>query len=87
MTGDEVYGQDPAMRRDLIGRGVGYVLAVSRDHRVITGIGARRAVEIAGRLPEARVATAIRRHRPWSRWRRRHHARAMACHYRRRQLT
>ena len=23
----------------------------------------------------------------WSRWRRRHHARTMACHYRRRQLT
>jgi hypothetical protein len=51
----------PALRPDLIGRGVGYVLAVSRDDRVITGIGARRAVEIAGRLPEARVATAIRR--------------------------
>jgi SRSO17 transposase len=52
VTGDEVYGQDPALRRDLIGRGVGYVLAVSRDHRVITGIGTRRAVEIAGRLPK-----------------------------------
>jgi SRSO17 transposase len=51
VTGDEVYGQDPALRRDLIGRGIGYVLAVSRDHRVTTGIGTHRAVEIAGRLP------------------------------------
>jgi SRSO17 transposase len=51
VTGDEVYGQDPALRRELIDRGVGYVLAVSRDHRVSTGIGTRRAVEVANCLP------------------------------------
>lgn len=52
VTGDEVYGQDPKLRSDLIERGIGYVLAVSRDHRVPTGIGKRRAVEIAVRLPK-----------------------------------
>ncbi len=52
VTGDEVYGQDPALRADLIKRGVAHVLAVSRDHRVVTGIGTRRAVEIAVRLPK-----------------------------------
>ena len=52
VTGDEVYGQDPALRRDLIGRGIGYVLAVACDHRMTTAIGTRRAAEIAARLPE-----------------------------------
>jgi len=52
VTGDEVYGQDPDLRADLIERGLGHVLAVSRDHRVRTGIGTRRAVEIAVRLPK-----------------------------------
>jgi hypothetical protein len=28
VTGDQVYGQEPGLRRDLIGRSVGYVLAV-----------------------------------------------------------
>ena len=52
VTGDEVYGQDPTLRADLITAGIGYVLAVARDHRVVTGIGKRRAVEIAVRLPK-----------------------------------
>lgn len=51
VTGDEVYGQDPALRVDLIERQIGYVLAVSRDHRLTTGIGIHRAVEVAARLP------------------------------------
>jgi SRSO17 transposase len=34
VTGDEVYGNDPALRRTLERRGIGYVLAVARDHRV-----------------------------------------------------
>jgi len=51
VTGDEVYGQDPTLGAELIARGIGYVLAVARDHRVVTGIGKRRAVEIAVRLP------------------------------------
>jgi SRSO17 transposase len=48
-AGDEVYGQDPALRRQLRARGVGYVVAVASDHRVTTGIGARRAVDLAVR--------------------------------------
>ena len=51
VTGDEVYGQDPQLRADLITRGVAHVLAVSREHRVATGIGIRGAVDVAVRLP------------------------------------
>lgn len=52
VTGDEVYGADPRLRAELEARGVGYVLAVARDHRVSTGIGPRRAADLAVRLPE-----------------------------------
>ncbi len=43
-TADEFYGGDRALRRDLQGRGVGYVLAVARSHRVTAcpAIGAQR---------------------------------------------
>jgi SRSO17 transposase len=34
VTGDEVYGANPRLRAELEARGVGYVLAVARDHRV-----------------------------------------------------
>jgi len=51
VAGDEVYGADPNLRADLQRRGVGYVLAVARDHRVRTGIGVHRAIDIAVRLP------------------------------------
>ena len=51
VTGDEVYGNDPRLRADLAGRGVGYVLAVAKDHRFTTGIGVRRAIDLAVRLP------------------------------------
>ncbi|MGZ5401372.1 MAG: IS701 family transposase, partial [Nocardioides sp.] len=51
VAGDEVYGADPGLRADLQARGVGYVLAVAKDHRVATGIGACRSVDIAARLP------------------------------------
>jgi SRSO17 transposase len=51
VAGDEVYGNDPKLRADLHKRGVGYVLAVARDHRVTTGIGVRRAIDLAVRLP------------------------------------
>jgi SRSO17 transposase len=49
VTGDEVYGQDPTLRRNLIGRGVGYVLAVARDHRVTTAAGTGHAADLAAR--------------------------------------
>jgi len=51
VTGDEVYGADPALRKDLAARGLGYVLAVAKSHRFTTGIGSRRAIDLAVRLP------------------------------------
>jgi SRSO17 transposase len=51
VTGDEVYGADTALRQGLQERGLGYVLAVARSHRVRTGIGQRRAIDLAVRLP------------------------------------
>ena len=51
-TGDEVYGNDPSLRKDLVSAGLGYVLAVAKDHRITTGIGVRKAIELAVRLPK-----------------------------------
>ena len=51
-AGDEVYGADPALRTDLAARGIGYVLAVAKSHRFTTGIGPRRAIDLAVRLPK-----------------------------------
>jgi SRSO17 transposase len=52
-TGDEVYGADPALRKDLAARGLGYVLAVAKSHQFTTGIGPRRASDLAARLPQS----------------------------------
>nr|WP_269330522.1 IS701 family transposase [Kineosporia babensis] len=52
-TGDEVYGQDPALRAALQRLGLGYMLAVAKDHQIRTGIGLRRAIDLAVRLPAA----------------------------------
>ena len=49
IAADEVYGADPHLRRWCREQGLGYVLAVARSHRVVTGIGARRAVDLAVR--------------------------------------
>src|SRR6266540_2080651 len=43
VTGDEVYGANPRLRAELEARGVGYVLAVACDHRVLVGGASRRA--------------------------------------------
>jgi SRSO17 transposase len=51
-AGDEVYGADPSLRAELVRRGLGYVLAVAKDHPIRTGIGTRRADELAARLPK-----------------------------------
>jgi SRSO17 transposase len=51
VTGDEVYGNDPALRAGLQDRGVGYVLAVSCDHRIPTNGGPVRADSVARGLP------------------------------------
>jgi SRSO17 transposase len=53
VTGDEVYGADPGLRRELHDRRIGYVLAVARDHHVVTGAGKLRAEAITGHLPRA----------------------------------
>ncbi len=59
-TADEFYGGDRGLRRDLQARGLGYVLAVARNHRVTTcsAAGAQRADQIAATLP----ASAWNRH-------------------------
>lgn len=48
-SGDEVYGADGKLRAGLRRRGVGYVPAVAKNHRVATGIGPRRAIDLAVR--------------------------------------
>lgn len=52
VAGDEVYGADSKLRKHLRETGIGYVLAVAKNHQVVTGIGARRAIDLAVRLPE-----------------------------------
>jgi SRSO17 transposase len=51
VTGDEVYGGDPALRTAIARRGLGFVLAVAKSHRFSTGVGSRRAIDLAVRLP------------------------------------
>lgn len=51
VAGDEVYGADPALRRELETRRVGYVLAIGCDRRVPTAAGLLRADELTAGLP------------------------------------
>jgi SRSO17 transposase len=53
VAADEVYGNDPMLRAMLRDRGVGYVLAVAKSHRVHTGAGIRRAIDLAVCLPSS----------------------------------
>ncbi len=53
VAGDEVYGNAPKLRADLVERRVGYVLAVAKDHRITTGAGTYRADELTARLPDS----------------------------------
>jgi SRSO17 transposase len=50
-AGDEVYGNDPALRAALARRQLGYVLAVAKTHTVDTKAGKRRAIDLAVTLP------------------------------------
>jgi SRSO17 transposase len=52
-TADEFYGADRHLRRDLQARGVGYVLAVAKSHRITAWapLGAARADQLAANLP------------------------------------
>ncbi len=51
VAGDEVYGADSKLRKHLREAGLGYVLAVAKNHQIVTGIGAPRAIDLAVRLP------------------------------------
>jgi len=51
VTGDEVYGADPALRAELEARGIGYVLTVACDHRVVAGGDTYRADALGRRVP------------------------------------
>ena len=51
VTGDEVYGADPALRAELEARGIGYVLAVACDHPVRAGGASQRADALLRRIP------------------------------------
>jgi SRSO17 transposase len=52
-TADEFYGGDRHLRADLQARGVGYVLAVAKSHRVTTcaPVGAQRVDQVTAQLP------------------------------------
>lgn len=50
-AGDEVYGDNPHLRAALEKRGLGYVLAVSRTHRVPTQAGPQHADHLAKKIP------------------------------------
>jgi SRSO17 transposase len=52
VAGDEVYGGDSKLRKHVRRAGLGYVLAVAKNHQIMTGIGARRAIDLAVRLPK-----------------------------------
>jgi len=51
VTGDEVYGADPKLRAELEARGVGYVLAVACDHRVVAGGDIYRVDALLAKVP------------------------------------
>jgi hypothetical protein len=51
VAGDEVYGADPRLRAELERRGIGYVLAMACDHRVVAAGDTYRADALLGRVP------------------------------------
>jgi|HubBroStandDraft_4_1064222.scaffolds.fasta_scaffold70642_2 SRSO17 transposase len=51
-AGDEVYGNDPKLRAGIAGHGLGFVLAVAKDHQIPTAAGPRRAIDLAVCLPD-----------------------------------
>jgi SRSO17 transposase len=51
VTGDEVYGADPALRAELEAQQIGYVLAIGCDRRITTAAGPRRADQFAAQQP------------------------------------
>jgi SRSO17 transposase len=51
VTGDEVYGNSPGLRAELEARGVGYVLAVARNHHVRFGGTTHRGDALLSKVP------------------------------------
>jgi SRSO17 transposase len=51
VTGDEVYGTDPRLLAELERRGIGYVLAVACDHRLLAAGDTYRADALLRRVP------------------------------------
>jgi SRSO17 transposase len=51
LSGDEVYGADPALRGECEIHRIGYVLAIGCDRRISTDAGPVRADTLAARLP------------------------------------
>lgn len=52
VAGDEVYGDNPHLRASLEDRRIGYVLAVSSTHPVVTNAGKFQAKALATRIPK-----------------------------------
>lgn len=52
LTGDEVYGADPALRAECEYHRIGYVLAIGCDRLIPTGVGPQRVAELAACLPQ-----------------------------------
>jgi len=50
VAGDEVYGADPALRRTVRAHGLGYVLQVAANRRVLTHAGPRRVDQLPALL-------------------------------------
>ncbi len=51
VAGDEVYGNDPKLRAAVAARGLGFVLAVAKDHHIQTAAGTCKAAGLAASLP------------------------------------
>ena len=52
VAGDEVYGDNPHLRASLEARPIGYVLAVSSTHQVVTHAGKFQAKALVARIPK-----------------------------------
>jgi SRSO17 transposase len=51
VAGDEVYGADSKLRHELHTLGLGYVLAIAKNHQITTKAGTYPATDLARRLP------------------------------------
>jgi SRSO17 transposase len=72
VTGDEVYGADPELRRTLQHRGIAYVLGIGANRTVTTGAGSQRVDVLTASLPrrawQRRSAGAGAKGQRWYSW-------------------